>query len=166
MMSEHDSDQRVSSWPALFRRYLALRQDQDFAAAVDCAPPEIAEFLAICAGGDAKAADERIARLRDRLAGRPEELLTVELSYSDIWAVLCQDFRKYPSQQQEKALSTGLDVCQGSVLIAQKLGDLPCVALYSGVAASGFRSARQLGRAEAASNAACHLYLVLSERDP
>ncbi len=155
-----------SSWTRPYRRYLALRQDDDFAAALTIAPVDVAEFVTLSLRGDAGAANERIAPLRERLADSREELLTIQLSYHDIYARLCETFKDFPFHQQNDALNKGVQACELAIQIARELEELPCAAFFAYIMAKGLRGRGFPQAACDALRAAWALYRELAQTSP
>ncbi len=154
------------AWTKPYRRYLALRQDEELAAALAIAPAEVGEFLTMSSHGDAEAANQRIDALRQRLAESREESLSIELSYIDIFALLCERLPDYPLHQQNDALNMGVQACEKAVQVAHALEDLPCAAFYACVMASGLEGRGLLERAAEAYGTALDIYRELAQSRP
>ena len=154
------------TWPKLFRRFLALRREEDLAAAVRCAPPEVGEFLTVCGRGNEEGANARIEGLRERFPEDGEQRFTLALAYCDVYARWCETFKDFPLEHQAEALEAGLTVCREAVGLSEALEDLPCAALYSALTASGFNACAQPERANEAYRAAESMYKRLSEEQP
>ncbi len=156
----------LQAWTTPYRRYLALRQDEDFAATLAIAPAEVAEFLTLSYEGDIGAANRLIAALCRRLASSRDESLTIELSYLDIYARLCQTFLDYPLHEQNDALEIGVRGCEDAMQVAHLLEDLPCAAFYARVMASGLQGRGLSERACEAYRAALAIYRELAQSAP
>ncbi len=151
-MPEEETNPRA--WTKPYRRYLALRQNEDLAASLAIAPAEVAEFLKLSHRRDAEATNERIGGLRDQFASAREEALTIELAYFDVFAGRCETFQNYPIHRQNGALDTGIWACEQAIQAAEKLEDLPCAAFYAATMGTGFSGAGLLERASTAYRAA------------
>ena len=154
------------TWPKLFRHYLALGREEDLAAAVACAPPEVREFLAICGRGDAEGANQWIGSLRESFPERGEARFTLELGYCGVFARSCEALKCFPLEQQAMALETGMNACHEAIRFAGALEDLPCTARYSSMVASGFRASSQTEAAYGAYRATECIYKRLAEERP
>jgi len=162
-MSESENEQ---SWPKLFRLYLALREHGNLAAALACAPPEVAEFLEACRGRSSEAVFEKARSLREQLSSEREAALTVELGCCDPFAQLCQAYVYYPPNRRDEALQRGIAGCRDAISLAEALEDLPCAAFYGGVLASGLQASGDLDASIAAHRASEDIYRGLAKDRP
>ncbi len=154
------------AWTKPYRRYLALRQDDDFGTALAIAPVDVAEFLTLSRQGDFEAVTGRIQVLRQRFADSSEESLTMELAHLDVFTRLCESFRSYPIDLQSDALEMGLQACGHAIQVARALEALPCTAFYTSFMARGLRGKGLWEPACDAYRAALAIYRALTQSRP
>ena len=126
----------MQPWPVLVREYLALRQEELLSQAIQSARAqeerEITSLLETFQRGDWEAVPALAERVVSALhaTGRQEEALTVALLRTDGKARLVELFSRFPSEQRNWALQTGLKACAEAIQISQILQDEPCQAFF------------------------------------
>jgi CHAT domain-containing protein/tetratricopeptide (TPR) repeat protein len=164
------SDDPRAAWVRPFRQFIALggRDRAPLQPALQHAQQsgerEIAALIALLAQGEIVAAAEQAQRLFVSLhqQGRLEEAYSLLLLPILGQALLVEQFRQFPLEQQRAALQAGVQACEQGYHLSRALRDEPCQALFLAVKGRGLYKARQLEAAVAAYEEAEGLYRSLA----
>jgi CHAT domain-containing protein/Tfp pilus assembly protein PilF len=168
------SDDPRAAWVRPFRQFIALvgRDRAPLQPALQHAQQagerEIAALIALLAQGEIVAAAEQAQRLFVSLhqQGRLEEAYSLLLLPILGQALLVEQFRQFPLEQQRAALQAGVQACEQGYHLSRALRDEPCQALFLAVKGMGLYEARQLEAALAAHEEAEGLYRSLAAAQP
>jgi len=168
------SDDPRTAWVRPFRQFIALvgRDRAPLQLALQHAQQagerEIAALIALLAQGERVAAAEQAQRLFVSLhqQGRLEEAYSLLLLPILGQALLVEQFRQFPLEQQRAALQAGVQACEQGYHLSRALRDEPCQALFLAVKGIGLYEARQLEAALAAYEEAEGLYRSLAAAQP
>jgi CHAT domain-containing protein/tetratricopeptide (TPR) repeat protein len=168
------SDDPRAAWVRPFRQFIALggRDRAPLQPALQHAQQagerEIAALIALLAQGEIVAAAEQAQRLFVSLhqQGRLEEAYSLLLLPILGQALLVEQFRQFPLEQQRAALQAGVQACEQGYHLSRALRDEPCQALFLAVKGRGLRESRQLEAAVEAYQQALAIYRQLAQQQP
>jgi tetratricopeptide (TPR) repeat protein/CHAT domain-containing protein len=168
------SDDPRAAWVRPFRQFIALggRDRAPLQPALQHAQQagerEIAALIALLAQGEIVAAAVQVQRLFVSLhqQGRLEEAYSLLLLPILGQALLVEQFRQFPLEQQRAALQAGVQACEQGYHLSRALRDEPCQALFLAFKGRGLYEARQLEAALAAYEEAEGLYRSLAAAQP
>src|SRR5258708_2478882 len=155
-------------WVAPYRRYLALRRDEDFELALSEAPEPVAELIRICLLGDRDHVEQAREALIATLPGgdEGEEGMTVRLASLDPFVELCESFPASEQDRWKEMLNMGIAAAKEAIELSSRLADDPCVAFYSSVLSTGYRHADLDEQALPPQLRALGIYERLAESEP
>src|SRR5258708_36902845 len=155
-------------WVAPYRRYLALRRDEDFELALSEAPEPVAELIRICLLSDRDHVEQAREALIATLPGgdEGEEGMTVGLASLDLFVELCESFPASEQDRWKEMLNMGIAAAKEAIELSSRLADDPCVAFYSSVLSTGYRHADLDEQALPPQLRALGIYERLAEPDP
>lgn len=155
-------------WVAPYRRYVALRREEDFELALSAAPEPVAKLIRICLLSDRdhveQAREELIATLPGGEEG--EEGMTVRLASLDPFVELCESFPASKQDRWKEMLNMGIAAAKEAIELSSRLADDPCVAFYSSVLSTGYRHADLDEQALPPQLRALGIYKRLAETEP
>jgi CHAT domain-containing protein/tetratricopeptide (TPR) repeat protein len=168
------SDDPRAAWAKPFREFIAraFRAPAPLQEALQRAQRagarEIADLLSLLTQKQYKVAREQVPRLFVSLhqQGRLEEAYSLLLLPILGQALLVEQFRQFPLEQQRAALQAGVQACEQGYHLSRALRDEPCQALFLAVKGRGLYEARQLEAALAAYEEAEGIHRQLAAQQP
>ncbi len=157
---------RTDLWVERILRYLAIRRNEDFQAALESARDNVAEFLEAYKTADIARSAHLGRLLLTSATVTDSEALTVRLIWADVGASSVGSWRHCAPETMLSVQEKGITGCTDAVKWARQLGNKPCLAFYLAGLGFGLSDIGSMWSARDAYETAIAIYRELADSEP